>query len=143
MADIDLNELRTPPDLYRGLNLEFDFTLDACATHENAMCERYFTKENDGLAQSWRGERVFMNPPYGRRLLSPWPRKAYYETLWPETLVVALLPARTEQPWWHDYCLSYRVEHRWLRKRLVHIRPDGTVQGSGKFPSAIVVWRPR
>lgn len=45
----------TPQDFFDKLNEEFHFTLDPCATKETAKCERYFTKEQDGLRQPWGG----------------------------------------------------------------------------------------
>ena len=74
-------EWATPQALYDALHTEFRFTLDPCATHENRKCGRYFTKEIDGLMQDWSGERVFMNPPYGRGLTGKWIKKAYESTL--------------------------------------------------------------
>lgn len=73
-------EWATPQAFFDELNKEFDFTLDPCATPQNAKCARYFTKEVDGLAQSWRGERVYCNPPYGRDI-GKWVEKAHNETL--------------------------------------------------------------
>lgn len=73
-------EWATPQAFFDELNKEFDFTLDPCATPQNAKCARYFTKEIDGLSQSWSGEKVFCNPPYGRDI-SKWVAKAYSETL--------------------------------------------------------------
>jgi len=45
----------TPADFFRALDAEFHFTVDVCASKENAKCPAYFTKEQDGLAQEWRG----------------------------------------------------------------------------------------
>lgn len=96
MFSSNTNEWATPQAFFDELNKEFDFTLDPCATPQNAKCARYFTKEIDGLAQSWRGEVVFCNPPYGRDI-SKWVAKAYAETLSGEAkLVVLLIPARTD-----------------------------------------------
>jgi phage N-6-adenine-methyltransferase len=61
-------------ELFDRLNAQYAFTLDACATPENAKCDRYFTPADDGLAQTWTG-RVWMNPPYGREIAS-WMQKA-------------------------------------------------------------------
>jgi hypothetical protein len=58
----------TPPEFFAALHAEFDFTLDPCCVPETAKCARYYTPADDGLAQDWSGERVFMNPPYGRAL---------------------------------------------------------------------------
>lgn len=54
------NEWATPQAFFDELDKEFNFTLDPCATPQNAKCARYFTKEIDGLSQSWRGEIVFL-----------------------------------------------------------------------------------
>lgn len=91
----------TPQDFFDLLNDEFHFTLDPCSNKENAKCEKFFTKEDDGLAQDWSGERVFMNPPYGREI-SKWVEKAANS----DALVVCLLPARTDTKWWHDHVVG-------------------------------------
>ena len=49
------DEWSTPQALFDTLNRVFHFTLDVCATPENAKCARYFTKEQDGLKQDWGG----------------------------------------------------------------------------------------
>ena len=62
-------EWATPRKLFDELNAEFGFTLDPCATPENAKCERYFTKEQDGLSQPWGGQ-YFVTLPTGSKCLS-------------------------------------------------------------------------
>jgi site-specific DNA-methyltransferase (adenine-specific) len=49
------DEWATPQDLFDELNREFGFTLDVCATPENAKCADYFTKEQNALDQVWGG----------------------------------------------------------------------------------------
>lgn len=78
MFTSNTSEWATPQAFFDELNKEFKFTLDPCATPENAKCKRYFTKEVDGLAQSWQREIVFCNPPYGRDI-SKWVKKAHDE----------------------------------------------------------------
>lgn len=41
-------EWSTPQDLFDKLNEEFEFTLDPCATSENAKCPTFFTVKNGG-----------------------------------------------------------------------------------------------
>ena len=48
-------EWATPQSFFDALNREFSFTLDPCSTHENAKCEKHYTKEDDGLSKSWGG----------------------------------------------------------------------------------------
>lgn len=51
-------EWETPQDVFDELNAEFHFSLDAAATEENAKCERYYTKAEDGLKMPWGGGRL-------------------------------------------------------------------------------------
>ena len=46
-------EWETPIDFYNALNNEFNFNLDPCATDDNHKCNKYFTKADNGLIQSW------------------------------------------------------------------------------------------
>jgi phage N-6-adenine-methyltransferase len=122
----------TPQDLYNKLNMEFGFTLDVCATPQNAKCVRFFTVADDGLTQPWTGV-CWMNPPYGRTI-KHWVKKAYESSL-AGALVVCLLPARTDTAWWHDYVVKGEV--RFIRGRLKF----GGQKNSAPFPSAIVIFR--
>ena len=47
------------------------FTVDVAAAPHNTKCERFYTAEQDGLAQSWAGETVWCNPPYSSILPAP------------------------------------------------------------------------
>lgn len=49
------DEWATPQSLFDKLNATFHFTLDPCATPENAKCAKFYTKEQDGLKQDWGG----------------------------------------------------------------------------------------
>lgn len=48
-------EWGTPQTLFNRLNKEFNFTLDICASKENAKCHKYYTKEEDALKKEWGG----------------------------------------------------------------------------------------
>lgn len=50
------DEWETPEAFFQDLDREFHFNLDVCASDDNHKCERYFTKEQDGLSQSWGGQ---------------------------------------------------------------------------------------
>ena len=128
------NEWATPQKTFDELNAEFNFTLDPCATDENAKCDKYFTIEDDGLIQDWSNEIVFMNPPYGREI-KHWVRKAYEESLKGAT-VVCLIPSRTDTTYWHDYIFGKATDIRFLKGRIKF----GDSKNSAPFPSAIVVY---
>jgi phage N-6-adenine-methyltransferase len=130
-------EWATPPEVFNPLHAEFSFTLDACAAPENAKLPRYFTEDQNGLAASWAGERVFMNPPYGREIYA-WTAKARREAE-SGVLVVGLLPASTDLAWWHDDVIGH-AEVRYIRGR-VRFLTGGPYRASGFFASVIVIWR--
>jgi len=39
----------TPQDFFDKVNVEFNFTLDPCATQKSAKCKKFFTAIEDGL----------------------------------------------------------------------------------------------
>ena len=125
-------EWETPKDFFDKCAAEFGpFNLDVCATEQNAKCPRFFSKEQDGLDREWEG-RCWMNPPYGVGI-KKWVAKAYFEGL-RGSLVVCLLPARTDTAWWHDYCM--KGEYRLLRGRLKF----GGHKWNAPFPNALVIF---
>lgn len=125
----------TPQAFFDELNAEFHFDLDPCALPDNAKCERFFTPEDDGLKQDWGGRKVFCNPPYGSAI-KHWVKKCYDESLKPDTLVVMLIPARTDTSYFHDY-IYHKAELRFVRGRL-HF--NEAKQGA-PFPSMVVVFK--
>jgi phage N-6-adenine-methyltransferase len=126
----------TPPELFKQFDKKYHFDIDVCATAQNTKCQRYFTPEQDGLTQPWYGT-CWMNPPYGRGV-EPWIKKAY-ESAKAGATVVALLPARTDTVWFHQYIYG-KAEIEFLRGRVRFIQGDKT--GPATFPSMVVVWRP-
>lgn len=134
MFSSETNEWSTPQDFYNELNNEFSFTLDPCATKENAKCEKYFTIEQDGLKQDWEGHTAFVNPPYGRAI-KDWVKKCYEESLKQDTKVVMLIPARTDTKYFHEYIYN-KAEIRFIKGRLKF----GESKNSAPFPSMVVIF---
>ena len=127
-------EWETPQDLFDKLNKEFNFKLDVCATKENAKCKRFFTKEDNAWKQEW-SEMNWMNPPYGREI-GIWVRKAFMNAKKYGKTTVALLPARTDTKWFHNYIYK-KAEIRFLKGRLKFSKS----KDSAPFPSMIVIFR--
>jgi phage N-6-adenine-methyltransferase len=123
---------RTPRAVFDELDAEFVFTVDGCSTDENALLDRHWTERDEPLLRSWEGERVFINPPYGRQI-GRWMEKAWTEAA--HALVVALVPSRTDTEWWHEHVMP-ADEIRFVRGRLKF----GDAVNSAPFPSCIVVW---
>lgn len=130
------DQWETPQDFFDQLDNEFHFTLDPCADETNHKCERYFTKEQDGLQQDWSGEIVFCNPPYGRKV-GRWVQKCFEEVYVGNCrCAVLLLFANTDTKWFHDW-VYHKAEIRFIKGRLKF--------GGGKVnspkPSMVVVFR--
>jgi site-specific DNA-methyltransferase (adenine-specific) len=123
----------TPLFLFNALNKEFVFDIDVCASKMNSKVKFYYDKNDDGLSKDWSEKRCWMNPPYGRKI-KHWIKKAYESN----TLVVGLLPARTDTSWFHNYIYG-KAEIRFVRGRLCF----NDKNGRAPFPSMIVVWRQR
>ncbi len=128
------NEWETPQSFFDELDAEWHFTLDPCCTHANAKCAKHYTQAENGLAQDWSGEHVFLNPPFGREI-HRWMKKAYRESL-RGALVVCLVPARTDTTWWHAYAAKGEVQ--FIKGRLCF----GGQANSAPFPSALVIFKP-
>lgn len=126
----------TPQAFFDELNEEFSFTLDPCADEFNHKCEKYFTKEQDGLVQDWGGETVFCNPPYGREI-PLWVKKCYDEVRSGGcSVAVMLIPARTDTRWFHEYIYG-KAEIRFIKGRLKF----GESANSAPFPSMLCVFK--
>ena len=128
------DEWETPQDFFDILDNEFHFNLDPCASKENHKCQTYFTEQDDGLKISWGGYRVFCNPPYSKA--AEWVRKCYEEGQKPNTVVVMLIPSRTDTRYFHDY-IYHRAEIRFIKGRL-HF---GNTKNPAPFPSMVVIFR--
>ena len=130
-------EWGTPQWLFDSLDRLFHFTLDLCATPENAKCKKYFTKQQDALRQDLGKHVVFANVPYGRGV-GKWVRKCYEASL-KGALVVLVIPARMDTGWYHDY-VKGKAEEFPLKGRVAFEPPPGKKQNSAPFPTMIVVY---
>lgn len=126
------DEWATPQNLFDRLNATFHFTLDPCATPENAKCAKYYTKEQDGLKQDWGGEVIWCNPPYGREI-GKWIQKCAEH----RGVAVMLIPARTDTRWWHSHIDKNPDAHVYFIKGRLKF---GNAKNCAPFPSALVVF---
>lgn len=134
----------TPPEEFEKWNSIYDFVLDAAASDSNALCPKYFTKDQNALEQAWAPyKRVWLNPPYGKNI-ELWVRKAYEESQ-KGCLVVCLLPARTGRKWWHKWVLNKaHIDYHEGHLHFVKLQdgPPRTV-GPAPMPTAIVTYAPK
>lgn len=115
-------EWPTPQGLYKGLDYVFSFTLDPCPIGGS----------KDGLEIDWTGHRVFLNPPYDRRQLPLFCKKAIDSDA---SVIVALLPAKTDTKWFHGMQNSKKFLFIFLSGRLSY----GDRPGRAPFGSMLAI----
>ena len=140
----------TPQDFFDKLNQEFHFNLDPCALPENAKCSKFFTPADNGLIQDWGGQKCSVTLLMVERLLTgcvsamrkaksqiqQWLCLFQPEAKKPGTVVVALIPARTDTRFFHDYIYHKAKEIRFIRGRLKF----GGSKNAAPFPSMVVIF---
>lgn len=138
IKDAENEDWQTPPEVFDPLMAEFKFDLDAAAGYSTTRLDHFqFSALTDA---DWPGKRIWLNPPYGRKL-EPFVRRAADEAD-KGKIIVALIPFRCRAAWWHEAILGRASEVRCVRKRIKFIRPDGTRgKFTGSCDSCIVVWR--
>ncbi len=123
------DEFGTPDWLFNALNEEFYFTVDAAASAKNTLLPKFWTKEDSALTKSWKGERVFCNPPYSRGHV-----KTFFDKAWVETrlggcvLAVLLIPTYTERAWYHNHRNHFEV--RFIQQRVKFIGGETSARGN-------------
>ena len=97
----------TPKWIFDALGLHFDLDVASPPHPTEVQCDRYFTQEDDGLAQPWTG-RVWCNPPFSKpglwvdrwldhgngALITVMSKSKWFDRLWsdPNVGAVALPP---------------------------------------------------
>ena len=110
--------IRTPLDIWEQLTNDFKFTIDACASDDNHLLPKYYTKENSCLDKDWTGEVVYCHPMFDMHI-GRFVEKCATE----KCLSVMLIPASTHTRYFHNYIYNKKtnkfrknVEVRFLEK---------------------------
>lgn len=140
-------EWRTPHWLWRYLNSQYAFCVDAAATRRSRLVPTYFGPDHrdrelrDATLLEWvkiygRGP-YFLNPPFQN--IMPFLQRAAEASMC-GAIVVCLLPARTDVLWFHEVVLPYAREVRFVKGRVRYYY--STTTGKPNFPSMVVVFGP-
>jgi len=119
----------TPQDRWDEWNREYEFDTDAAASAENTKCVRFYT---DALSHDWSG-RVWCNPPYSMNAQFVNHASEQRNNC---SIIVMLLPARTDTRWFHDYVYG-KAEIEFIKGRLKF----GDSKNSAPFPSMLVIFK--
>lgn len=139
------NLWQTPVPLFVALDAEFCLTLDAAASDDNALCNRYITEEQNTLETPWADylsipSYVWLNPPYSD--ITPFVKKAAAESA-NQIGTVMLVPADTSVGWFRE-AIETASEVRFIvGGRLAFINPVSgkPVSGNNKG-SMLIIWHP-
>lgn len=139
------NLWQTPAPLFVALDAEFCLTLDAAASANNALCNRYITEEQNTLETPWADylsipSYVWLNPPYSD--ITPFVKKAAAESA-NQIGTVMLVPADTSVGWFRE-AIETASEVRFIvGGRLAFINPVSgkPVSGNNKG-SMLIIWHP-
>ena len=124
----------TPSWIFERLGLVFD--LDPCQPETPISwipALKTFHLKEDGLSQPWHG-LIWCNPPYGRHI------PAWLNRMHNHRNGVALVFARTDCAWFHDY-VAESDAILFLRKRIKFVDALGVTSGTGAGSgSMLVAW---
>jgi phage N-6-adenine-methyltransferase len=141
------DEWRTPPELFKKLDDEFDFYVDVCTNGpENALCNIFFTKDRCALNHQWTAYNYdhascFINPPYSQT--QAFLLKAEEQAKKHNITVVALVNANTDTKWFARAAKTAN-EIRLLTGRVQFLKPDGSSSKNGNAKGqCVIVWRGR
>lgn len=109
--------------------------LTRARTMKTTSAKSISRKRKTGWPRTGGGYRVFCNPPYGR-VLYKWVEKCYREGCKDGTIVVLLIPARTDTTYFHDFIMN-RAEIRFIKGRLKF----GGGKDPAPFPSMLAIFR--
>ncbi len=133
----------TPQSFVDLVEITFDikFNLDVCAYDHTAKAPLWFTEEDDALQMEWSAPVCWMNPPYGQAL-PKWLDYAYEQSQKHKSMIVCLVPARTDTVWFHT--AHKRGEMFLLKGRIAFERAHGQdiEHKPGAFGSVLIAFGP-
>ena len=118
----------TPPWIPQSLG---EFDLDPCAQKGFELAkENYY---DFGLLREWKG-RVWLNPPYSD--ITPW-----MQAMAVHRSGIALVFARTDTAWWHNWVAPYVPGVFFFQGRLRFLSRDGVeATANAGAPSCLIAY---
>jgi len=136
------DEWRTPPFVFAWAARRFAFSVDLAANDENALCDRYLTRDRNALSRPWAplfGEGAgWCNPPYSA--IDAWLEKAIIEARQGFTTVF-LIPTPNGEQRYADHVLGVASELVFITGRLAFRTPAGEPITGNTRGSCLVAYR--
>lgn len=91
----------TPSEIVAWMESEYgDYDIDAATSKENAVCEKFYSKETNCLKRWWGSNKhIWLNPPYSN--ITPFVKKAI-EQMEHNNQIDMLLPCDTSTGWFYE-----------------------------------------
>ncbi|URC25748.1 DNA adenine methyltransferase [Escherichia phage EC147] len=91
----------TPSEVVTWMESEYgDYDIDAAASKENSVCEKFYSKETNCLKRWWGSNKhIWLNPPYSN--ITPFVKKAI-EQMEHNNQIDILLPCDTSTGWFYE-----------------------------------------
>ena len=138
------NEWYTPAEVIEAARAVLGgFDLDPASSetaNQTVQAERFFTAEDDGLAQEWPVGRIWMNPPYAQPLMGQFATKFAAEIRRGSTGIV-LVNNATETAWFHEIAAECSAIC-FPRSRIRFLDPEGKASGAPLQGQAIIYCGP-
>lgn len=140
--EADKDSWKTPPSLFNGLDNEFRFDVDICASAGNSLCVDFLSKERSALTYEWnhyyRSSSCFVNPPYSQTQL--FLNRSAEQAKKHNITVVALVNANTDTKWFAE-CADSANEIRLITGRVGFVRNDGAKANGNTKGQCLIIWR--
>lgn len=121
------NEWYTPSEFIESARLVMGgINLDPASSiiaNHTVKADTFYSITNDGLSQDWTTDSLFMNPPYGRDLISKFIDKLIVSDV--KQAIVMVNNATETQ--WGSKLLSHSKAVCFITKRVKFITPEGTL----------------
>jgi len=124
------DEWLTPPWILKNLG---EFDLDPCAPviRPWPTAKAHLSINDNGLLSDWYG-RVWLNPPYGKNINAWMNKMALHDD------GIALVFARTETEWFHQFIWSVANGLLFIKKRIKFHNIDGSLSSNAGAPSVLI-----
>lgn len=133
----ELQTYRTPRWLFKMLQgkiVKTRFKLDAAASPQNALCKRFYTEKENGLARPWV-DGTWCNP--GFRIFGAWIRHAVEETNRTGGVMCLIGPKGCSQSWFHGYA---RLGTVYVPDQRISFNHPETGEPTGKAREDVMVY---
>ncbi|NIM60707.1 MAG: hypothetical protein GTO30_03370 [Acidobacteria bacterium] len=149
----DHNHYETPRALFRLLDREFDFDVDAYASATNRRCPLFIDEARDALATPWTwdtfevttasdfGPTVFANPPHSNPEMGHAVERMAEQSETHGIVVVGLVRPSLSTRWWHGTVMRWASEVRIFTSRLAYEYNGNPIRGD-RQDSILIVFRP-